>query len=95
MCPYAATIIKEHLPDYGLVAHLYMNGNEIEKTTFSIIKGVQKKGDKLVSWPVDELYKTLTKDKDKKKLERDVRQVYKYAMGKDIEGEVFQKEYSL
>lgn len=95
MCPYAHTIIKEHLPDYGLVAHLYMNGKEIEKTTFSIIKGVQKKGEKLVSWPVDELYKTLTNEKDKKKLEKDVRQVYKYAMGKDIEGEVFQKEYVL
>ncbi|MBE6643547.1 MAG: CapA family protein [Ruminococcaceae bacterium] len=95
MCPYAATIIKEHLPDYGLVAHLYMNGNKIEKTTFSIIKGVQKKGDKLVSWPVDELYKSLTKEKDKKKLEKDVRQVYMYAMGKDIEGEVFRKEYEL
>ncbi|MBQ4116415.1 MAG: CapA family protein [Clostridia bacterium] len=95
MCPYAPTIVKEHLPDYGLIAHLYMNGKEIEKTTFSIIKGVQKKGEKLVSWPVDQLYNTLTNEKDKKKLENDVRQVYKYAMGKDIEGEVFQKEYIL
>lgn len=95
MCPYAPTIVKEHLPDYGLIAHLYMNGKEIEKTTFSIIKGVQKKGEKLVSWPVDQLYNTLTNEKDKKKLENDVRQVYKYAMGKDIEGDVFQKEYIL
>lgn len=95
MCPYAPTIVKEHLPDYGLIAHLYMNGKEIEKTTFSIIKGVQKKGEKLVSWPVDQLYNTLTNEKDKKKLENDVRQVYKYAMGKDIEGDVFRKEYIL
>lgn len=95
MCPYADTIIKEHLPDFGLVAHLYMNGKEIEKTTFSIIKGVQKKGEKLISWPVDELYKTLTNEKEKAKLEAQVRQAYKYAMGKDIDGEVFRKEYEL
>ncbi len=95
MCPYAHTIIKKHLPDYGLIAHLYMNGKEIEKTTFSIIKGVQKKGEKLVSWPVDELYKTLNKEKDKKKLENDVRTVYRFAFGKEIEGEVFRKEYTL
>jgi len=95
MCPYVATAVQEHLPEYGLVIHLYMNGKEIEKTTFSIIKGVQKKGENLVSWRVDELYKTLTKEKDKKKLENDVRTVYRFAMGKEIEGEVFKKEYDL
>ena len=95
MCPYADTIIKEHLPDYGLLMHLYMDGKEVVKTTFSIIKGVQKKGEKLISWRVDELYNSLTSEKTKKKLEADVRQAYKYAMGKDIEGEVFRKEYDL
>ncbi len=95
MSPNSRIIIKKHLPDYGIAMHLYLEGKKLSKVTFSILKGVEKKGTQIVSWPVDELYRETKSKKEKRLLEKHVRQVYKYVMGKDIEGEVFRREYDL
>ena len=95
MCPNTVFIVKEYLPDYGLAMHLYLEDKKLEKVTFSILKGVEKKGTQLVSWPVDELYRSLKSKKEKEKLEKDVRQVYRYVTGKEMDGEVIRKEYLL
>ncbi len=91
----SSIVVKEHLPDYGLAMHLYLDGKELKKVTFSILKAVEKKGKQMVSWPVDELYKELKSEKEKEKLIGHVRQVYKYATGKDITGDVIRKEYDV
>ncbi|MBQ5872263.1 MAG: hypothetical protein IIW69_07660, partial [Bacteroidaceae bacterium] len=44
----------------------------------SILKAVEKRGQQLVSWPVDELYETLS-SKEQKKLEADVQKVLGWA----------------
>lgn len=95
MSPNTVFIVKEYLPDYGLAMHLYLEDKKLEKVTFSILKGVEKKGSQLVSWPVDELYKNLKTEKEKEQLIKDVRQVYGYVTGKEPEGEVIRKEYLL
>lgn len=95
MCPYSSLMIGESLPDYGLTVHLYIENRKIVKTTFSILKGVQKRGEQLVSWPVDRLYAQLDSEREKKKLERDVRKVYTIITKTGLEGQVFRREYEL
>lgn len=95
MSPNSTIILKEHLPGYGLAMHLYLDGTKIEKVTYSILKAVETRGNLLVSWPVDELYKTLNTQKERDLLMKDVRQVLGYVTGKEPEGEVIQKEYLL
>lgn len=95
MCPYSSLMVKESLPDYGLAVHLYVEDKKIVKTTFSILKGVEKKGQQLVSWPVDKLYASLTSEKAKKDLEYDVRKVYTIITKSSLEGDAFRKEYDL
>jgi len=95
MCPYSSLMVQERLPAYGLAVHLYVEDKKIRKTTFSILKGVQKKGTPLVSWPVDELYETLSSDKERAALEADVAAVYRTVTEKEIEGDIIRREYSL
>lgn len=95
MSPNSTIIVNKNLPEYGLAMHLYMDGKKLEKVTFSILKAVEKKGTQLVSWPVDELYRTLKTEKEKSLLKEHVCQVYKYVTGKLPEGEVIRREYVL
>jgi len=95
MCPYSSLMIRDSLPDYGLAVHLYVEDKKIVRTTFSILKGVQKKGRQLVSWPVDKLYASLTSEKEREDLEYDVRKVYTIITKRNLEGDVFRKEYDL
>lgn len=95
MSPNSSIIVNKNLPEYGLAMHLYLNGNKLEKVTFSILKAVEKRGKQLVSWPVDELYKTLKSQKERQLLEKHVRQVYQYVTGKAPVDEVIRREYTL
>ena len=94
MSPNSTIIVNKNLPEYGLAMHLYLDSKKVEKVTFSILKAVEKRGKQLVSWPVDMLYETLDK-KEKEKLVKDVKQVYKYVKNEDITENVIQKEYLL
>ena len=95
MSPNSTIIVKKNLPEYGLAMHLYMDGKTVKKVTFSILKAVEKRGTQLVSWPIDELYKTLKTDKERKLLENHVKQVYKYVTRKELTGEIIKKEYDM
>ncbi len=95
MSPNSIFVVKECLPDYGIAMHLYIEGKKVEKVTYSILKGVEKRGKQLISWPVDELYKTLKSKKQKKKLEEDVCRVYKYITGQDLTENIIRREYVL
>ncbi len=95
MSPNSTIILKEHLPEYGLAMHLYIEDKKIEKVTFSILKAVEKRKKLLVSWPVDELYDELKTQKEKDKLKKDVAKVYKYVTGKEPTGDIIKREYVL
>ena len=95
MSPHSRIIIKKHLPDYGIALHLYLDGKKLQRVSFSILRGVEKKGEQIVSWPCDELYAKTKSKKEKKRLEKCVRQVYRYVTGKEIEGEPIRREYDL
>ena len=72
-----------------------MDKTKVTKVTFSIIKAIEKKGTKIVAWPVDMLYKELKSDKERKKLADEVCFIHKTITGKNPEGDIFQKEYLL
>lgn len=95
MSPNSIFVVKECLPEYGLAMHLYIDEKKLSKVTFSILKGVEKRGKQLVSWPVDVLYNELVNPKEKIKLEKDVKQVYKYVTGKDLSDDIIRREYVL
>lgn len=95
MSPNSSILVKKNLPEYGLAMHLYIEDKKISKVTFSILKAVEKRGKQLVSWPVDELYKELKSEKQKKELEEHVKQVYKYTTQKELTGEIIRREYVL
>lgn len=95
MSPNSTIIVKKNLPEYGLAVHLYIDDKKVTKVTFSILKAVERHGKQLVSWPVDELYKTLKRKKDKERLEKDVKQIYKWVAGEDILENIIQREYTL
>lgn len=94
MSPNSTIIAKEMLPGYGLAMHLYFEGARVVKTTFSILKAVEKRGSQLVSWPVDALHETLT-EKEQAKLEADVRKVLGWAFDGSYDGPIIQKEYEV
>ena len=95
MSPNSSLMVPEALPGYGLAVHLYVEDKKIVKTTFSILKAVEKKGKLLVSWPVDELYAELKSEKEKKQLEQDVAKLLATVTGKKPEGNVIAREYTV
>lgn len=95
MSPHSRIIIKEHLPDYGIAFHMYFENKKLSKVTFSILRGVEKRGEQIVSWPIDSLYAETKSKKEKRRIEKCVRQVYKYVTCRDLEGDVIRREYEL
>ena len=94
MSPNSTIIAKQMLPGYGLAMHLYFEEGKLAKTTVSILKAVEKRGHILVSWPVDELYETLS-PKEQKKLVADVQKVLGWAFDGKYEGETICREYEV
>ena len=93
MSPAFYAMEAKHLREYGLAAHLYLDGAKVEKVTFTIIKGVYKPGEQQVAWPVEELYESLTSDAEREKLYCEVAQIYHIVMGKPLPEGPLQREY--
>jgi len=94
MSPNNVYFVEEMLPEYGLAIHLDFEEGKLAKTSLSILKAVEKKGELLVSWPVDELHKTLNR-RGQKKLEKDVKQVLSWLFEGKYDGPVIQEEYEM
>lgn len=95
MSPLSSLMLHEYLPDYGLAAHLYVEQGKLVKTTFSILKMVEKKGSQICAWPVDEYAKTLSSSLELEQLHSHVKEVYKTVTGTYLVGDVIQREYVL
>ena len=94
MSTHSAITVKKNLPNYGLAVHLYMDGKTLSRMTFSITKGVEPGREQIKTYPIDVLYETLGK-RGKRKLEKDVKKVYKFATGRELTGEIIRREYDL
>ena len=94
MSPISSLMLDEVLPAYNLCVHLYIEDKKIVKTTFSILKIVEKRGKLMKSYPVDKLFKTLRTEKLREELKNDVAKILKVVKGK-TECEIIKKEYDL
>jgi poly-gamma-glutamate synthesis protein (capsule biosynthesis protein) len=87
--------VKKFFPEYGLAMHLYMDGNRVDKVTFSITKAVKKGKKQIVTWPVDVLYGSLKSKRQQENLKNEVKQILAVVTGKEYAGNIIQKEYTL
>ena len=84
-------ILRENMPEYGIMLHLYLTPNYIEKVTFSVIKIDEVSGYLYIN-PVSSLYETITADKQEK-MKHDVQLIVnrvkkqEIAMGFEIKDE--------
>ena len=82
MSPNTSYAELETLPEYGLAAHLYLSDKKVAKTTFSVFKIVEDPSTPLYVIPVDELHQKLDTDDEKKRLEKDVAEIYTRVTGR-------------
>jgi poly-gamma-glutamate synthesis protein (capsule biosynthesis protein) len=68
-------IVKEALPQYGMIFHTYIENKKIVKTTFSFIKIVENKDHYPIVFPVDELCQKVDGEK-RDSLEKELSQLY-------------------
>lgn len=68
-------IIRDNLPDYGLIVHFYINKCKIKKITFSILKMIEDSTGYIKTVLVSDLYRTLSEE-DKKGLLSDIQHIY-------------------
>ncbi|MBE6712232.1 MAG: CapA family protein [Ruminococcaceae bacterium] len=86
-------VVKTDYPEIGIIMHLYLDGKNIEKVTFSMTKAIWEEG-KYRTYPVSDLYEKLNV-KGKEKLSAEVRAVLERIYSKKYEGELFLEEYTL
>lgn len=94
MYPNSVYVLHEHHPEYGLIAHLDIDGGKLVSASFSIIKIVEQKG-AITVWPVDELYEALKSEQDKALLEKEVQQIYCQVTGATLKDTIIRREYPL
>ncbi len=86
--------VDESLPEYGLAAHLYVDGGKIVKTAFSIFKMWEREGHRMEIWPTDELAAKL-EGREKEALLKDVASVWARVSGKNEADFAMAREYEL
>ena len=86
MSPNSSYLLHDHLPEYGLAVHLYIEDKKIQKTTFSILKIVEGKRSILSVWPIEQLSKPN---------EKEIRQVYQAVTNRELTAPVVRPEYEL
>ena len=94
MWPSSDYVERDTLPEYGLAAHLYVEGGELKKTAFSVFKIVQDETTPLTVVPADELYAALP-EAEQEKLLADVQAIVSRVTGCAPEAAEIQREYTL
>ncbi len=87
--------VDESLPEYGIAAHLYVDGGKIMKTAFSLFKMWEREGHRMEIWPVDELLEKLTDEEEKAALLKDVAAVWARVSGKSEADFAMAREFEL
>ena len=95
MNPRSSLAMPEILTNYGYALHFYIEDKKIVKATFSMLKNYVDRDGQISSYPVDELYASLKKEKAKRKLEAEIRYLYSRVTGKALEGDFARREYEL
>jgi len=94
MNPKSYLAMPEILTNYGYALHLYVEDKKIVKVTCSMMKNCIMPGGQIASCPVDELHAEAT-EKEKKILEKEIRQLYGIVTGKVLKENIVRREYEL
>ena len=86
-------VVKTDFPEIGIIMHLYLDGKNLEKVTFSMTKAVWEDG-KYRTYPVTDLREKL-EENEKEVLAAEVQAVLDRIYSKKYEGELFLEEYTL
>ncbi|MBQ3074767.1 MAG: CapA family protein, partial [Clostridia bacterium] len=86
-------VVKTDYPEIGIIMHLYLDGKEMEKVTFSMTKAVWEDG-KYRTYPITDLREKLD-DKQKASLANEVQAVLDRIYSKKYEGDLFLEEFTL
>ena len=95
MSPLFYAVESKYLREYGLAAHLYLDGNRVEKFTFTMLKAVPDEHGQLVSWPLDQLEQHLTSKKELEKLREEAAFIYRCVTEQDLPAGPLQTEYEI
>ena len=87
-------LLKESLPDYGMILNVYIEEKKIVKTSFSIIKSIEDNTHYPIVKSIEELYACLDA-KGRTKLENDVNNICRRIFEKCDVNFNIQKEYDL
>lgn len=92
--PSSIYIIKDNLPEYSILFHLYFNESNLtlNKATFSILKIEEFKNHQLTVYPVLDLYSKLSPEK-KNKLKNECTKIYNTFMNTNHKEIDIQDEY--
>ena len=95
MSPLFYAVESKYLREYGLAAHLYLDGNRVEKFTFTMLKAVPDEQGQLVSWPLDQLEQHRTSKKELEKLREEAAFIYRCTTGTDLPEGPIRSEYEI
>lgn len=87
-------INKDILAEYSIFLHFYINNDKKVKTTYSILKNIQKSDGGLTVYDTYDLF-TIINDKQKDKLKSDIIKIISRINGKELKDISIKKEYRI
>lgn len=84
MSPNSNYMLFEHLPNYGLALHIYLQDKAIRRITFSVLKIIEENNRPLTVIPTEELFGQLADESARNALKKDICQIYQTVTGKAI-----------
>lgn len=94
MSPSYPFQVKESLPEYGMIFHIYVDGKSIVKTSFSIIKATEEDDHYPIVRPIDELF-AIMDNEGKRTIVNDLNTICRRIFEQDGKSFGIQKEYAL
>lgn len=95
MSPNSVYLLHEHLPQYGLAVHMYLENGRIVRTAFSVLVIVESKEKPLTVYNAADLYNKGISDAAKEKLRNEVKQIWSTVTGNTTDDPGLKKEYIL
>ena len=94
MSPNSDYLLYEDLPQYGIMAHIYIDNNTIVKKSFSIVKMIEKRRKQLQVFNISDLYK-ISSEKERINLIMDTKKIIQKVLGSCEVQPTIQDEYEI
>lgn len=95
MSPNSVYLLKDNLPDYGIALHIYLEEKVIIKVSISILKIIEKKGQSLSVYPLDDYMNSLTDFEERKRVQAEAERVFRTVTGVTTASFSVRREYDI